>query len=104
MHSVALASNGAVYTWGCNDEGALGRVGAENTPILVDGLQEPTTNISGGDSHTIAYNTQTNKIFYWGCYRVSKLIPSIIYNLRFDWLIFQKLKLNEIFESFLTCN
>jgi alpha-tubulin suppressor-like RCC1 family protein len=79
MHSVALASNGAVYTWGCNDEGALGRVGAENTPILVDGLKEPTTNISGGDSHTIAYNTQTNKIFYWGCYRVSKLIP--FYNL-----------------------
>ena len=71
MHSVALASNGNVYTWGCNDEGALGRSGAENTPIHVDALTEPTTNISGGDSHTIAYNTQTNKIFYWGCYRVS---------------------------------
>ena len=81
MHSVALASNGAVYTWGCNDEGALGRSGAENTPILVDALTEPTTNISGGDSHTIAYNTQTNKIFYWGCYRVSNLIHSKFYNL-----------------------
>jgi len=70
MHTVALASNGAVYTWGCNDEGALGRPGAENTPILVDGtLNEPMTNISAGDSHSIAYNTQSNKIFYWGCYR-----------------------------------
>jgi len=73
MHTVALASNGAVYTWGCNDEGALGRPGAENTPILVDGaLNEPMTNIAAGDSHSIAYNTQSNKIFYWGCYRVSK--------------------------------
>lgn len=70
MHTVALASNGSVYTWGCNDEGALGRTGAENTPLLVDGsLNEPVTNISAGDSHSIAYNTQTNKIFYWGCYR-----------------------------------
>lgn len=77
MHTVALASNGNVYTWGCNDEGALGRPGAENTPILVDALTEPTTNISGGDSHTIAYNTQTNKIFYWGCYRVSNLFSFI---------------------------
>lgn len=27
MHTVALSSAGRVYTWGCNDEGALGRVG-----------------------------------------------------------------------------
>lgn len=75
MHTVALASNGDVYTWGCNDEGALGRTGAENTPIKVDDcLAEPMTSISAGDSHTIAYNTQSNKIFYWGCYRVSKFI------------------------------
>ena len=58
MHTVALASNGSVYTWGCNDEGVLGRPGAENTPILVDGaLNEPVTNIAAGDSHSIAYNT-----------------------------------------------
>ena len=33
MHSVALASDGTVWTWGCNDEGALGREGAENIPL-----------------------------------------------------------------------
>ena len=32
MHTVALSSSGAVYTWGCNDEGALGRSGPENVP------------------------------------------------------------------------
>ena len=25
MHTVALTDSGRVYTWGCNDEGALGR-------------------------------------------------------------------------------
>ena len=25
MHTVALTESGRVYTWGCNDEGALGR-------------------------------------------------------------------------------
>lgn len=59
MHTVALASNGSVYTWGCNDEGALGRTGAENTPMKVESLPA-VTDISAGDSHTIAYNTITN--------------------------------------------
>ena len=74
MHTVALASNGAVYTWGCNDEGALGRPGPENTPLLVDSaLNIPVTDVSAGDSHSIAYNTHTNQVFYWGCYRVSTI-------------------------------
>jgi regulator of chromosome condensation len=30
MHTVALSNLGAVFTWGCNDEGALGREGPEN--------------------------------------------------------------------------
>lgn len=33
MHTVALSSDCTVWTWGCNDEGALGRQGAENTPL-----------------------------------------------------------------------
>lgn len=33
MHTVALSSLGKIYTWGCNDDGALGRDGAENQPI-----------------------------------------------------------------------
>ena len=28
MHTVALTEGGRVYTWGCNDEGALGREAA----------------------------------------------------------------------------
>lgn len=70
MHTVALTSKGTVYTWGCNDEGALGREGPENTPEKVE-IEIAVTDISAGDSHTIAYNTNDNVIYYWGCYRVS---------------------------------
>ena len=58
MHTVALASDGSLYSWGCNDEGVLGRSGQENLPLRVDStLDIPVTDISVGDSHTIAYNT-----------------------------------------------
>lgn len=30
MHTVALSNLGKVFTWGCNDEGTLGREGPEN--------------------------------------------------------------------------
>ena len=72
MHTVALASNGTVWTWGCNDQGALGRQGQENTPLQVHpSLNIPVTDISAGDSHTIAASSSRNQVFYWGCYRVS---------------------------------
>jgi regulator of chromosome condensation len=58
MHTVALSNMGKVFTWGCNDEGALGREGPENTPLPVgDSLSIPVMDVSAGDSHTIAYNS-----------------------------------------------
>jgi len=73
MHTLALASNGTVWSWGCNDDGALGRQGSEKNPMQVDSsLQIPVTDIVAGDCHSIAYNTDKNQIFYWGCYRVSQ--------------------------------
>ena len=30
QHNLALSNEGKVYSWGCNDDGALGRIGVEN--------------------------------------------------------------------------
>ena len=61
-----------VFSWGCNDEGALGRIGDESTPLRVDGaLNIPVTDIVAGDCHSIGYSTISNLVFFWGCYRVS---------------------------------
>ena len=61
MHTVALSTQGRVFTWGCNDDGALGRDGAENVPLPVsDKLNIPVTDITAGDCHTIVYNQSLN--------------------------------------------
>jgi regulator of chromosome condensation len=70
MHTVALASSGAVYTWGCNDEGALGRSGLEDKPMLVQNLPIRCTDISAGDSHSVFYNTENSNAYFCGLYRV----------------------------------
>lgn len=36
IHNAAFSSTGQVYTWGCADDGALGRTGDENMPLLVE--------------------------------------------------------------------
>jgi len=86
MHTVALSSSGAVYTWGCNDEGALGRFGPENAPSQVGGLKVAVTDVTAGDSHCVAYNTDTNQMYFWGCYRVSIILNTILINF---WIEFQ---------------
>jgi regulator of chromosome condensation len=71
MHTVALSTFGKVYSWGCNDEGALGRDGQENVPLEVhSSLAFPMTDIAAGDSHSLAYSTSLNCVYMWGLYRV----------------------------------
>jgi hypothetical protein len=70
MHSAAIAPSGAVYTWGSNDEGCLGRTGCEDRPMPV-ALPIRITDLSIGDSHTIFYSTQESQAFFCGLYRVS---------------------------------
>lgn len=64
-----------VYTFGCNDEGALGRdtseEGSETRPGLVE-LEEKIVQVSAGDSHTAAL-TDDGRVFLWGSFRVSRL-------------------------------
>ncbi|XP_055953741.1 regulator of chromosome condensation-like isoform X2 [Argiope bruennichi] len=71
MHSVCLTESGEVITFGCNDEGALGRItsnGAEEaTPGKVE-IPERVIQISAGDSHTAAL-TESGQVYLWGNFR-----------------------------------
>ena len=53
LHSAALTAEGAVYTWGCNDDGALGRTGTENLPekVVLEGEAQIAA-MSLGDCHS----------------------------------------------------
>ncbi|KAK7501483.1 hypothetical protein BaRGS_00007287, partial [Batillaria attramentaria] len=71
MHTVCLTVKGQVYTFGCNDEGGLGRdtseEGSETVPGLVDGLGK-IVQVTAGDSHTAAL-TDDGRVFAWGNFR-----------------------------------
>ena len=69
MHTAAIAPSGAVYTWGSNDEGCLGRTGYEDKPMPV-ALPIRITDLSIGDSHSIFYSTIESQAYFCGLYRV----------------------------------
>lgn len=64
-----------MFTWGCNDEGALGREvkdGEEYSPGQVLSLKGvEVVQLSAGDSHTAAL-TSSGDVYCWGVFRVSK--------------------------------
>eukprot|EP00919_Chromeraceae_sp_WS-2016_P032811 GHVR01077509.1.p1 GENE.GHVR01077509.1~~GHVR01077509.1.p1 ORF type:complete len:377 (-),score=108.06 GHVR01077509.1:145-1233(-) len=81
IHSALLTEDGDIYTFGCNDEGALGREGEETLPLKVDLPVSPSIlpegqvygkvkKVSCGDSHTVAV-TWEGRVYSWGSYRNS---------------------------------
>lgn len=70
MHTLALTLDGKLFSWGCNDDKALGRLGAENEPLPVP-LDFPVSDFTVGDCHSIAYNKNANLLSMWGRYRNS---------------------------------
>ncbi|CAK9799704.1 Regulator of chromosome condensation [Anthophora plagiata] len=73
MHNVCLRQSGEVLTFGCNDEGALGRdtskEGSETVPGPVD-LPGKAIQVTAGDSHSAAL-LEDGRIFAWGSFRDS---------------------------------
>ncbi|RMA46417.1 InlB B-repeat-containing protein [Bifidobacterium sp. wkB344] len=68
--SVALASNGSLYSWGDNSRGQLGRTVTSNTPANRPNKVETPAGItfvqaSAGGSHVVALSSDGN-IYTWG--------------------------------------
>ncbi|GAB4814630.1 hypothetical protein N2152v2_001676 [Parachlorella kessleri] len=88
MHTAVLTAVGEIYTWGVNDEGALGREtagelweksgegsGNPSDPYVPGLVTLPDSagrivQISAGDSHTVAL-TELGAVWGWGTYRDS---------------------------------
>lgn len=72
MHTVCLAEDGKVYTWGCNDEGALGREAEGDSEFEPQAVQLPqkAVQISAGDSHSVAL-LEDGTVYAWGSFRDS---------------------------------
>lgn len=73
MHNLCLNRKGEVYSFGCNDEGALGRAtadeeGSEFEPRKIQ-LPAPCLKISAGDSHS-ACLLNDGRVYAWGSFRV----------------------------------
>uniref|UniRef100_A0A1B0CJ09 RCC1-like domain-containing protein n=1 Tax=Lutzomyia longipalpis TaxID=7200 RepID=A0A1B0CJ09_LUTLO len=73
MHSLCLTATGEVWSFGCNDEGALGRDTSEEGSEMVPGrvkLPEKCLKISAGDSHS-ACLLESGHVYAWGSFRDS---------------------------------
>ncbi|XP_031357251.1 regulator of chromosome condensation-like [Photinus pyralis] len=74
MHTVCLTKTGKVLTFGCNDEGALGRITAdkEDSEFTADEVELPdkVVQVSAGDSHSAALLCD-GRVFIWGTFRDS---------------------------------
>lgn len=74
MHTICLTDDHKVYTFGCNDEGALGRSLSDDSEEFEAGLVEgqmkgsKIIDISAGDSHCGAL-TDEGIVYIWGCFR-----------------------------------
>lgn len=71
LHSLALGADGRVWSWGCNDEKALGHLAPEFTVGQVEGLPSDIVHIACGDSISAAL-ARDGSVWTWGTFRDSK--------------------------------
>ncbi|KAK6089668.1 hypothetical protein P3W45_001310 [Vairimorpha bombi] len=69
IHTLVITEDNKLYSWGCNDEKALGRDGDESVPIEVK-IPEIPVDITCGASIS-ACLTKNNNLYVWGTFRNS---------------------------------
>merc|ERR1719318_381484 len=86
MHTAVLDMKGKVWTFGCNDEGSLGREVAEEEECFVPGLVDlegKVVMLSAGDSHTAAL-TEEGNVWAWGTFRDSSGPIGLVESMRLE--------------------
>ncbi|ODN00193.1 Regulator of chromosome condensation [Orchesella cincta] len=71
MHTIVLEDNGTVWSFGLNDDKALGRVTKEEEDSFEPGkvdLKKKVVQVSAGDSHSAAL-TEDGEVYAWGCFK-----------------------------------
>ncbi|OIR57735.1 MAG: regulator of chromosome condensation 1 [Amphiamblys sp. WSBS2006] len=69
LHSLVLSGSGEVYSWGCNDDSALGHTEPEFSVGRVS-LPERIVSIACGDSISVAV-AESSRVYTWGTFRDS---------------------------------
>lgn len=79
MHTVCLTKEGSIFTFGCDDEGALGREATDENSFEPSEVPLPgrVIQVTAGDSHSAAL-LEDGRVFAWGSFRVSNTIHRII--------------------------
>ncbi|KAJ1962860.1 hypothetical protein IWQ62_003395 [Dispira parvispora] len=71
LHNMALTKDGRLFSWGCNDQKALGREGDEMEPaeikLEINGERVQFIKMACGDSVTVALTG--HGVYSWGTYR-----------------------------------
>ncbi|KAJ1951099.1 hypothetical protein FBU59_000358 [Linderina macrospora] len=69
LHTVAIDTDGKLWSWGCNDQKALGRGGDEYVVERVEGLDKvPVAKIACSDSASFALSDDGH-VYSWGTFR-----------------------------------
>lgn len=82
MHTLCVTDKGEVYSWGCNDELALGRETSPDADPPLEAqatlvpLPEKIAKISAGDSHSAALS-DTGAVYCWGNFKVTLFILTV---------------------------
>lgn len=71
MHTLVLTESGVVWSFGCNDDGALGRPTNDDREGTIPGivaLDGRIIDIGAGDSSSFA-QTDDGRVYFWGVFR-----------------------------------